>query len=341
LCARRVSGLQSEMKKLLFADVTFQTANLLEDPSYKKLTAIAETVFQDPHSEKELCELVRDVDAIIVGDFPITPKVFDSAPRLKLVAKCGVGYDNIDVSYATKRRVFVTNVPSVLAGPVAEHALLLMLAVSRRLVVADASSRSGGWDRFRTLGPGFELAGKTLGIIGFGAIGSRIAEMARAFQMKVLAFDPLVSPEKISERGAEPVSMEDLLHRSDIVSVNVPLSPATTRLIGEKELRMMKPNAVLINTARGKVLDENALVKALSSGWIAAAGIDVFEKEPPDPNNPLVKLANITMTPHTAAFTSEATRALWLACIGAANDVLDGRRPRPPANILNPSVTLE
>jgi len=327
------------MKKVLFADVTFKAANLFEDPSYKKLTAMAEAVIQDPQSEKELCELVKDVDAVIVGDFPITPKVFDSAPRLKLVAKCGVGYDNIDVQYATKRGVFATNVPSVLAGPVAEHALMLMLSVARRLVTADASSRSAGWDSFRALGPGFELAGKTLGIIGFGAIGSRIAEMSPAFRMKALAFDSLVPPEKIRERGAEPVSMEDLLRRSDIVSVNVPLSPATTKLIGEKELRMMKPTAVLINTARGKVLDENALVRALSSGWIAAAGIDVFEKEPPDPNNPLMKLTNITMTPHTAAFTSEATKALWLACIGAVNAVLSGGRPQPPANILNPSVS--
>ncbi|HYB04792.1 MAG TPA: hydroxyacid dehydrogenase [Nitrososphaerales archaeon] len=326
------------MKKVLFADVTFQAANLSEDASYKELTSLADTVFKEPQSESELCELVRGVDAIIVGDFPITPKVLDSAPKLKLVAKCGVGYDNIDVNYATKRGVFTTNVPSVLAGPVAEHAILLMLAVAKKLVTADEFVRSNKWDEFRSLGPGFELSGKTLGIIGFGAIGSRLAEMAKVFHMKVLAFDPFISSERIRACSAEVASMEELLGRSDIVSVNVPLSPATKGLVGEKELRLMKPSAVLINTARGKVLDQKALEKALTSKWIAAAGIDVFENEPPDPKSPLMKLPNITMTPHSAAFTSEATKALWLACIGAVIDVFSGRWPQPPANILNPGV---
>jgi D-3-phosphoglycerate dehydrogenase / 2-oxoglutarate reductase len=328
------------MKKVLFADVTFQAANLFEDRSYKELTSKADTVFKEPQSEDELCEFVKDVDAIIVGDFPITPRVLDSAPTLKLVAKCGVGYDNIDVSYATKRGVFATNVPSVLAGPVAEHAIMLMLSVAKKLVTADEFVRSNKWDDFRSLGPGFELSGKTLGIIGFGAIGSRLAEMAKVFRMKVLAFDPFIPPEKIRERSAEAVSMEELLRRSDIVSVNVPLSPETKGLVGEKEMRLMKSSAILINTARGKVLDEKALEKALISKWIAAAAIDVFENEPPDPKSPLMKLQNITMTPHSAAFTKEATKALWLACVGAAIDVLSGRRPQLPANILNPTVTI-
>ena len=326
---------------MLFADVTFNAAAIQKEPSYLELTSLTDMVYKDIQSERELCELVKDVDAIIVGDFPITPKVLDSAPKLKLVAKCGVGYDNIDVSFATQRGVFATNVPSVLAGPVAEHAILLMLAVAKKLVLSDSYVRTNRWDDFRPLGPGFELAGKTLGIIGFGAIGSRLNEMARnAFRMKVLAYDPFLPPEKIRERSAEPVTMEELLHGSDIVSVNVPLSPATKGLVGEKEMRWMKPSAVLINTSRGKVLDERALEKALTSGWISAAAIDVFENEPPDPKSPLLKLSNITMTPHTAAFTVEATKALWLACIGAVVDVLHGRRPQSPANILNPDVMI-
>ena len=329
-----------KMKKVLFTDVTFEAANLSGEPSYKELTSIAETVFKIPESEGEMCDLIADVDAIVVGEFPITPKVLDSAPKLKLVAKCGVGYDNIDVGYATKRGAFVTNVPSVLAGPVAEHAILLMLATARKLVAADTFVRSNKWDDFRSLGPCFELSGKTLGIIGFGAIGSRLAEIARVFRMRVVAFDPFITAEKIRERAAEPVSMEELLRQSDIVSVNVPLSPATKGLVGEREMRLMKPSAVLINTSRGKVLDEKALERALTSGWIAAAGVDVLESEPPNPENPLLKLSNITMTPHTAAFTSEATKALWLACIGAIIDVFNGQRPKPPANILNPSVTI-
>ncbi len=322
--------------RILLADTSFKAARLLEEPRYIELVSIADTVYKIPSSEDEMCDLVKDVSAVIVGDFPVTPRVFDSASKLKLVAKCGVGYDNIDVDYATKRGVIVTNVPSVLSGPVAEHAVLLMLAVARKLVAADSSVRTNTWNEFTSREPGFELSGKTLGVIGFGAIGSRLADMAHnAFNMKILAYDPVVKPEKIREHAAEPVSLDQLLARADIVSVHVPLSPATRRLIGERELRKMKPSSVLINTSRGKVLDEKALENALISGWITAAGIDVFEEEPPDPKSPLLKLPNITMTPHTAAFTSEATKALWLACIGAAIDVIQGTRPRAPANILN------
>ena len=286
-----------------------------------------------------MCELVKNVEAIIVGDFPVTPRVFDSATRLKLVAKCGVGYDNIHVDYATKRKVLVTNVPSVLSGPVVEHTMLLMLAVAKKLVSADSSVRTNSWDSFHSQEPGFELSGKTLGVIGFGAIGSRLAEVARsAFNMNILAYDPVVSPERIRKSSAKPVTLDQLLASADIVSVHVPLSPATRCLVGEKEFRRMKPSSVLINTSRGRVLDERALEKALTLGWIAAAGIDVFENEPPDPKSPLLKLSNITMTPHSAAFTAEATKVLWLACIAAVIAVLKSERPRPPANILNPDV---
>lgn len=328
--------------KVLFVDTSFKVADAQTDAKYRELASLAEIQYTIPSSEDEMCELIKDVDAIVVGENQITPRVLDAAPKLKLVAKCGVGFDSINVDYATKRGVFVTNVPSVLAQPVAEHAMLLILAVAKRLVMSDSFVRTNRWDEFHLLNPGFELGGKTLGIVGFGAIGSRLGEMARtAFRMKILAFDPFIPAEKIRAQSAEPVTLEHLLSNSDIVSVNVPLSPATTHLIGEKDMRMMKPTAVLINTARGRVLDEKALGKALTSGWIAAAGIDVLEQEPPDPSSPLFKLSNVTMTPHTAAFTAEATKALWLACFGAIIDVLHGERPRPPANILNPSVAVK
>ncbi len=334
-------SLVSMKPRVLFADVTFETAKLQKEPKYLELLSLAETRYTIPQSEAELCDVIRDVEIAIVGDSPITPRVLDAAPKLKLVAKCGVGFDNIDVEYATRKRVLVTNVPGVLAGPVAEHTLLLMLAVARKLVSADSYVRTERWDAFRSLGAGFDLRGKTLGVIGFGAIGRRVAEMARtAFGMQILAFDPLVPPEKIRNSAGEPATLEQLLGESDIVSVHVPLMPATTGLVGEKELRRMKPSAVLINTSRGRVLDEKALEKALTSGWIAAAGLDVLEKEPPDPGSLLLKLPNVTMTPHTAAFTAEATRALWLACIGASIDVLKGERPRSPANVLNPTAMV-
>jgi phosphoglycerate dehydrogenase-like enzyme len=328
--------------KVLFSDTTFKSADLSDEPKYKELISIADTFYKIPATEDEMCELVKDVDAAIVGDFPITPRVLDSAPRLKLVSKCGVGYDSIDVDYATQRGVIATNVPSVLAQPVAEHTILLMLAVAKRLVMSDSYSRSNRWDEFHLLQPGFDLSGKTLGVVGFGAIGSRVAEISRVtFNMKVLAFDPFISDQRIRELSVEPVSLDRLMSESDIVSVHVPLSPKTTGLVGEREMRLMKPSAVLINTSRGRVLDEKALERALTSGWISGAGIDVMAEEPPKPDNPILKLSNVTVTPHTAAFTSEATKALWLACIGACLDLLaNGDRPHSPANILNPNVIL-
>jgi len=325
--------------RVILSDPSFKAADILKDESYQQLTSIADVIIELPENEEEMCRLSKEAVAMIVGDFPITPKLMDSSPKLKIVSKCGVGYDNIDVGYATKKGIFVTNVPSVLAVPVAEHALMLMLAVSRKLVLGESLIRADKWWDFFSLSPGFQLNGKTLGIVGFGAIGSRLAEIARTvFNTKILAFDPYISPEKIRERGAESAALEELLKASDIVSVHVPLSPATTRLIGEKELHQMKPSAVLINTSRGRVLDEQALVKALNSGMILAAGLDVFEEEPLPPNSPLLKMQNVTMTPHSAAYTSEATKALWLACVRAAIDVLNGRPPSKPANILNPEI---
>jgi len=325
--------------KVIMSDQSFKAANLLNEPSYLELASLADIINEAPETEDEMCQLTKDADAVIVGDFPITPRLIDSSPKLKIVSKCGVGYDNIDIPYATKRGIIVTNVPSVLGEPVAEHALMFMLAVAKKLILGDSLVRANNWEEFFSGEPGFDLYGKTLGVVGFGAIGSRLAEISRnSFNMKVLAFDPFLSPEKIRERSAEPVTLEELLKSADIVSVHVPLSAATKSLIGEKELRQMKRSAVLINTSRGKVLDEKALVKALTSGLIAAAGLDVFENEPLDPNSPLLKLRNVTMTPHSAAYTAEATKALWLACIRAAIDVLNGRPPRKPANILNPEV---
>ena len=335
---RRKSA-QRMTAKVLFTDTSYKAADIQDEAKFRELSTLAEIQYAVPSSEDEMCRLIKDVDAVVIGEFAVTPRVIDAAPKLKLIAKCGVGYDSINVSYATQRGVFVTNVPSVLAQPVAEHAMLLILAVAKRLVMSDTFVRTNRWDEFHLLKPGFELRGKTLGIVGFGSIGSKLGEMARtAFGMKIIAFDPFVPPEKIRAQSAEPRSLEQVLSTSDIVSVNVPLSSETTRLVGEKEIRLMKPSAVLINTSRGKVLDEQALVKALTSGWIAAAGVDVLEQEPPESDNPLLKLENVTITPHTAAFTADATKALWLACFGAIIDVLKGERPRPPANILNPTV---
>lgn len=235
----------------------------------------------------------------------------EGQPNLRIVAQYAVGFDNIDLECATKYGVYITNTPGVLTEAVADFTWGLILAITRRIVEADAFVRSGEWYSKKTgwhplMMLGFEVNGKTLGIIGMGRIGRAVAERARGFKMRVLYYDAYRLPPETEEKlGAEYVPLETLLRESDIVSVHVPLTKETYHLISEKELRMMKPTAYLINTARGKVVDTEALVKALKEKWIAGAALDVFEEEPLPPDHPLTKLDNVVLAPHAASATTE------------------------------------
>lgn len=277
-----------------------------------------------------------DADAAIVG----TRNFYDAAllaraPRLKVIARTGIGYDNIDVAAATAAGVCVVNTPEAPTESTAEFAIALMFAVARRIPTADRNSKSGIWK----LDPdvmGFDLAEKSLGLVGFGRIARRVATIARAVRMSVTAFDPFVTAPVIADAGVTPCAdLPELLHSAEILSLHAPLGPTTRRLIGAEQLALLPRGAVLINTARGPLVDEAALLAALESGRLAGAGIDVWEREPVPADYPLFLHPRVVATPHMAAFTNEGRRR---SHVSAAQLVLAVLRDEVPATLVDPAV---
>jgi len=271
---------------------------------------------------------VEVAEAMVLGLEPVDDWLLERARRLRIVARYGVGYDTVDVDACTRRGIYVTHTPGVLSVAVAELTIGLMLSLSRRLIGADRYTRMEWWRPERgRLQIGTDLNGKVLGIIGLGRIGYEVAARARAFNMEVLYYD--VEPKEEAERslGAKYTDLEALLRNSDFVSLHVPLTPRTRRLIGERELKMMKPTGYIINTSRGQVIDEEALCKALREGWIAGAGLDVFEKEPLQRDSELMKMDNVVLTPHIGSYTAETRRAMALMCIENVRSALSGNIP--------------
>ncbi len=291
-----------------------------------------------------ILEKVRQVDALVsLLTDKIDCRIIEEGARnrLRIIAQYAVGFDNIDIDCATKHGVYVTNTPGVLTEAVADLTWALILAAARRIVEADQYVRSGEWYRGGTgwhpeLMLGMELSGKTLGIVGFGRIGRAVARRAKGFNMKVIYYDIVRAPEDVEkELDAKYVDLETLLRESDVVSIHVPLTPETRHMIGERELRMMKPTAILVNTARGAVVDTNALVKALQEGWIAAAALDVFEEEPLPPDHPLTKLKNVVLAPHIGSATRETRERM--ACM-VLESLLAFRDGKVPPNLVNKDV---
>ena len=282
---------------------------------------------------EQLLKKIKGCDAALAL---LTDKVdaefLDAAgPQLKVVANYAVGYDNIDVKAAAERKIIVTNTPDVLTESVAEHAIALIFAVARRIVKSDQYMRDGkyhGWGPMLFLGN--DVAGKTLGLIGLGRIGGTVAQrMRQGFDMKVLYYDVAPNPELEEKFNMQYVSLEVLLKESDFISIHVPLVPQTKHLISEKELKMMKPSAYLINTARGPVVDEKALVAALKQGVIKGAGLDVYENEPAMAPG-LAELPNVVVTPHIASATEETRNAMSELAAKNIIAVLEGREALTP-----------
>ena len=291
-----------------------------------------------PPSREELIEHVKDKDGLLcLLTDKIDAEVMDAAPNLKVISTYSVGFDHIDVEEATKRGIYVTHTPGVLTDAVAEFTVALLLAVTRKVLDADRIIREGKWDKpwnpFFLTGP--ELKGKTLGIVGLGRIGYAVAKKVQGFEMKILYYDIRRNEKAEKELGVQFVDLETLLKESDFVSLHVPLTKDTYHLIGEKELKLMKPTAYLINTARGAVVDTEALVEALKEGWIAGAALDVFEQEPLPPGHPLTKLDNVVLAPHIASATIEARQRM--AELAAKNLVAVLKGEMPPA-LVNPDV---
>ena len=324
--------------KVLITDPYFMIHEVVEGDILSQLQSAAEITYHLPHSEVDMLNAIKDASAIMLGDFPLTKGIIDTTEKLRIIARVGIGYNHIDLAAATSKRILVTNVPSALSEAVAEHAVMLMLAVARRLTLADSLARKSRWDEFFQRVPGPELAGKTLGIIGFGSIGTSVAQRGKAFGMKILLFDPYVNKQRAEEQNARQVGLEELLIESDVISIHTPLTDETKSLIGRREFSLMKKSAILINTARGAVIDEQALINTLKNREIAGAGLDVLSSEPPESTNALLSFDNVVLTPHCASFTLEACKRLWFACADAVMRVLRGELPQPPANIVNREV---
>ena len=243
-------------------------------------------------------EILKKADAILVNLFPMTREVINSLDRCRIISRYGVGYDNVDVYAATTKGIWVTNVPDYSMEDVSDHTLALLFDCVRKITYRDRMIRSGKWDTHNNR-PSYRTVGKTLGIIGFGGIGKTLLRKISSLGLsKILVHDPFVEPETITKAGGISASFNELLEKSDYVSLHVPLTEKTTDLIGEKEFNRMKTNCIFINTSRGPVVDEDALFRALESGSIAAAGIDVYRKEPLPPESPLRTLDNIVLTDH-------------------------------------------
>ncbi|MDR7517992.1 MAG: phosphoglycerate dehydrogenase [Armatimonadota bacterium] len=281
-------------------------------------------------TEEELLALVADADAIIAGTEPMTARVLAAAPRLKIIARRGVGLDSVDVEAATARGVIVTATAGALTDAVADHTLGLILAVARKIPSFDRMVKAGRWERAL----GVDVGGKTLGIVGFGAIGRAVARRAAGFGMGLLACDVAPDPSAAAALGVTFCDLPTLLASSDIVTLHVPLTPTTRHLIDDAALGRMKPTAILINASRGDVVDEAALTRALREGRLAGAGLDVFHDEPVR-DVTLVGLENVVATPHVASFTRETVARMERACAEAVLAVLRGERP---SHAVNPEV---
>jgi D-3-phosphoglycerate dehydrogenase len=310
----------------------------LYEPIHQKgldyLSKHADIIRASGHDEETLCrEGAEAMGFVVRAKGEATAKIMDSAPLLKVIGRHGVGVDNIDVEAATERGIYVLNTPGVNNAAVAEHAVTLMLALSKRLIKADRAIRDGYWD-FRYEGFGQQMLERTLGIVGLGNIGSRVARICHAaFDMKILYCDEMEKPEVEQKLSARKVELEELLRSSDYVSLHVPALPTTHHLMNADRIGMMKKSAFLINTSRGTVVDGDALHAALRDERIAGAGLDVFEEEPLPRDNALLKLPNTVLSPHIASHTEEAMIAMSMVVVDIMR-VIRGEKPENPVNVL-------
>jgi len=297
---------------------------------------------------KELAAIIKPYEGLIVRSATkVTAEVIHKAERLKVIGRAGVGLDNVDVEAATKRGIICMNVPSGNTISTAEHTMSLLLSLARQIPQADSHVRTGKWERSKFIGT--ELFGKTLGIVGLGKIGAEVAKRAQAFGMRILAHDPFLSTDRAHQIEVQMVPFKQLLAESDFVTVHTPLTAQTRHLIGTKEIALMKRGARLLNCARGGIVDEAALYKALVDGKVAGAALDVYETEPPA-NSPLLKLSQVVCTPHLGASTEEAQLNVAIEVAKQVIDCLLGRGIRNAVNmpsmdaatlkVLQPYVTL-
>lgn len=291
----------------------------------------ADLILEQCKTEGEIIEATRDADAVMVQHAKISRAVIRHLERCKIIARYGVGFDNVDVEAATERGIMVSNVPDYCIDEVSSHAIALLMACSRKVVQLSNSVKASQWT-YMVAEPVYRMSGQTLGIIGIGRIGSAAARKGLGLGLEVQIYDPYVFE---TDLDAKFVDFHPLLRTSDFISIHAPLTNETYHMFGESEFEKMKKSAFLVNTARGPIVDKAALYEALKTGEIAGAGVDVMEQEPPSLDDPLLKLDNFIITPHTAWYSEDAQRLLQRETARAVAAVLKGGKPR---SLVNPEV---
>jgi D-3-phosphoglycerate dehydrogenase len=295
--------------------------------------ANAEIVLFRPNDE-QFAAVAKDADAILNADFKLTRPLIGSLRQCRIISRFGTGVDNIDVEAATERGIPVANVPEFCTEEVANRAWTLLMGIACQLIGADRSVRRGHWRSPGNVGT-LQIEGQTLGLVGFGKIARAVGKRGRVFGMNVITHDPYLSENVAQAEGVTLCSLETLFRTSDFISLHVPATPETHRLINAKTLALMKSTAVLVNTARGALVDEAALSQRLQQGLLAGAGLDVFDPEPPSSENPLLLNERVILTPHSAALTAAALGKVRRLCVDSVVRVLKGQRP---IHVVNPSV---
>jgi D-3-phosphoglycerate dehydrogenase len=293
----------------------------------------AELVVADCTCEDDIIATAKDADAILTIGAPMTRRVLENLPKCRVIVRYGIGYDTVDVDAATDNNILLVNIPDFCFEEVSNHAIALLLACAKKLVPLNNLVRAGRWmEAKQAQSPMGSVYSQVCGIIGCGNIGRATAKKARCFGLKVLGNDPYLDKTLANENGITLVDLPELLKKADYVLVHTVLNKETYHLIGEKQFRMMKPGAYFINTARGAIVDEPALIRALREKWIAGAGLDVFEKEPVDPENPLLKMDNVIVLPHSASYSDAAFIRLRQSVGREAARVLSDKWPK---NVVN------
>ncbi len=306
-------------------------ADAINEKGIENLKEVAEVVVDTSITPEQLVDTIHEYNGIIVRSrTKVTKEVIDKADNLKIIARAGVGVDNIDLDAATEKGIMVVNSPESTSITVAEHTMGLLLTMARKLSIADKSVKEGKWEKKRFMG--VELRNKTLGVIGMGRIGSQVVNRCKAFEMDAVAYDPYLPEEVATQMGVELTDLETVLKKADFITIHVPLTPETKHLISTKEFEIMKDTAFITNCARGGIIDEDALYDALKNNKISGVALDVYEEEPPAKDSKLFELDNIVLTPHIAASTKEAQRD---AAIIVADEIIRIIKGGTPNNVLN------
>jgi len=318
--------------KVVMTDYDFESLEEIE----KALDKVdAEFIPAQCKSESEVIELAREADAVINEYYnPLSRKVIEHFKRCKVIVRTGIGLDTIDIQAATDHNICVVNVPDYCLDEVAEHALSLVFALARKLCILTNSVKKGQWN-WHIIKPVFKIKGQTLGIVGLGKIGRSLAKKAKGLEMSLVCYDPYIDPQIAEKHRVKLVSFENLLKESDFISIHAPLNEESQGMFGEEEFKMMKEEAYVINTSRGPIIENKALYKALKEGWIAGAGLDVMEKEPPDREEHLLGLENVILTPHCAWYSQDSLVRLKTMVGEEVARVLKEKRP---LSLVNPEV---